>query len=337
MPDQRFFHNHEALSLADALEIAEATLSATAHSHDPVLARVAAIGDEGAAEALVFAEKPDAVSGLEGSTFGLCLATEKAAAAYDGEGLVGVCANPRLGFARIAAKLHSERRLGPEGGVHNTAAIGTGAAVHATATIGEGASIGDRSIIGPGAAIGPGVEIGPDSVIGANVSASCAVIGARANIKPGACLGQSGFGFVETAQGAMPMPQLGRLIIGADVEIGANTTVDRGALGDTKIGDGSKIDNLVQIGHNVVLGRGCIMAAQVGVSGSTVFGDVVIVGGKAGFADHLKIGDGVMIAAGSGVMHDVPAGEKWGGRPAQPMRQWFREVATLSRLAKKKK
>ena len=337
MPDQRFFHHHEAISLVDALKMADAKLSATAQSNDPVLSRVAAIGDEDSSGAVVFAEKPGAVASLAGGAFGLCLATEEAAAAYDGEGLVAICTNPRLGFARIAAKLHSERSLDPEGGVHGTAKIGAGVTVHKTATIGQSASIGDRSIIGPGAVIGPGVDIGADSVIGANASVSCAVIGARANIKPGACLGQSGFGFVETAEGAVTMPQLGRLLIGADVEIGANTTVDRGALGDTKIGDGSKIDNLVQIGHNVVLGRGCIMAAQVGVSGSTVFGDGVIVGGKAGFADHLKIGDGAMIAAGSGVMHNVPAGEKWGGRPAQPMRQWFREVATLSRLAKKKK
>ncbi|MBY0421452.1 MAG: UDP-3-O-(3-hydroxymyristoyl)glucosamine N-acyltransferase, partial [Parvularculaceae bacterium] len=125
--------------------------------------------------------------------------------------------------------------------------------------------------------------------------------------------------------------------IGDDVEIGANSCVDRGALGDTVIESGAKIDNLVQIAHNVRIGANSVLAAQTGISGSTTLGRGVMMGGKVGLADHLVIGDGVQIAAGSGVMHDIPKGERWGGSPARPMRQWFRETATLAKLAKVRK
>ena len=132
------------------------------------------------------------------------------------------------------------------------------------------------------------------------------------------------------------VPQLGRVVIGDDVEIGANTTIDRGALADTVIGKGTKIDNLVQIGHNVTLGQYCIIAAQTGISGSCTIGNGVLMGGQVGLADHLNIGDGAQIAAGSGLMHDIPVGEKWGGSPAKPVKQWLREVAALTRLTKRR-
>jgi len=335
VPDERFFQHHDAIALAEALELADATI-ATAPANLK-LRRVVALGEKSGSGALVFLENPAAIAKLSSGEFALCLATENAAAVYDGAGLIAICANPRLSFARIAARLYTERPFGIASGVHSTARIGQGVLIHATASISEGAEIGDGAVIGPGVIIGPGVEIGSDGEIGANASVQCALIDARVKIKPGARLGQSGFGLIETKEGVLPMPQLGRLIVGADVEIGANSTLDRGALGDTKIGDGSKIDNLVQIGHNVVLGRNCIMASQSGIAGSTVLGDGVIIGGQVGVADHLTIGDGVQIAGGSGVMHNIPAGEKWGGVPARPARQWFRETATIARLTKKKK
>ena len=156
-------------------------------------------------------------------------------------------------------------------------------------------------------------------------------------IHAGVRIGQDGFGFATGAEGHVKVPQLGRVIIGDDVEIGANTTIDRGAGPDTVIGAGTQIDNLVQIGHNVVLGRGCVVVAQVGISGSTKVGDYVVIGGQVGLAGHLSIGNKVRIAAQSGVMRDVAEGETVGGSPATTMRDWLRRVAIVDRLARKGK
>jgi UDP-3-O-[3-hydroxymyristoyl] glucosamine N-acyltransferase len=162
------------------------------------------------------------------------------------------------------------------------------------------------------------------------------LIGSRVVLHPGVRIGQAGFGFAPDPAGPVKVPQLGRVIIGDDVDIGANTTIDRGSGHDTVIGPGSMIDNLVQIGHNVTLGRGCILAGLVGVSGSTKLGDFVMAGGQVGFAGHLNIGKGSRIGAKSGLMRDVPAGETVMGSPAVPVIQFMRQIATVERLAKKK-
>jgi len=185
--------------------------------------------------------------------------------------------------------------------------------------------------------IGPGCAIGAGGVIGAQVTIAFALIGDHVLIHPGARIGQDGFGFVSGPDGHLKIPQLGRVIIQDDVEIGANTTVDRGAGPDTVIGEGTKIDNLVQIGHNVRIGRHCVIAGQVGISGSTVLGDFVALGGKVGLSDHVTLGSGAQVAALSGVMRDIPPGEVHMGIPARPIREFMRETALLSRLAKKKK
>jgi UDP-3-O-[3-hydroxymyristoyl] glucosamine N-acyltransferase len=155
-------------------------------------------------------------------------------------------------------------------------------------------------------------------------------------LHPGVRIGQPGFGFAPDTNGPVKIPQLGRVIIGDDVDIGANTTIDRGSGHDTVVGPGTMIDNLVQIGHNVVLGRGCILAGQVGISGSTKLGDFVMAGGQAGLAGHLTIGSGVRIAAKAGLMRDVAAGTTVAGAPAAPITSWMRQVAILQRLARKK-
>jgi UDP-3-O-[3-hydroxymyristoyl] glucosamine N-acyltransferase len=199
--------------------------------------------------------------------------------------------------------------------------------------IGQGARIGRGSSLGPGAKIGPGVAIGRDCRIGANAVIGFALIGDRVSIHAGAVIGEAGFGAAGGPTGVVDLPQLGRVILQDGVTIGANSCVDRGAFGDTTIGENSKIDNLVHVAHNVRLGRNCVAAAYTGISGSTVVGDGVAFGGKAGVADHLKIGAGAQIGASASVFKDVPAGETWTGFPARPLKRWLRETAWLSRKA----
>ena len=204
------------------------------------------------------------------------------------------------------------------------------------AVIENSARLGRRCRVGANTVIAAGVEIGDDCRIGPNVTLSHCVLGSRVVLHAGVRIGQEGFGFAPDPAGPIKVPQLGRVLVGDDVDIGANTTIDRGSGHDTMIGPGSMIDNLVQIGHNVVLGRCCILAGQVGISGSTRLDDYVMVGGQAGLAGHLHIGSGARIAAKSGLMRDVAAGEAVCGSPAVPLTAFMRQTAALQRLAKKK-
>ena len=218
--------------------------------------------------------------------------------------------------------------------IHPSARIASDAVIAPGAVVGAGADIGARTHIGPNAVIGAGVVIGADGRIGAGASVRHALIGDRVKILANAVIGEAGFGATASAEGVIDIPQLGRVIIGHDVTIGACTTVDRGALGDTVLGDQVKVDNLVQIAHNCQIGRGTAMAAHTGISGSVTIGQYVQLAGRAGVADHVTIGDQARIGAASGVMESVPAGETWAGYPAKPIRQWLRETVTLSKLAK---
>jgi UDP-3-O-[3-hydroxymyristoyl] glucosamine N-acyltransferase len=220
--------------------------------------------------------------------------------------------------------------IDPSARVPEDCAIGANVVIEAAVRLGARCQIGANTVIGAG------VELGDDCRVGANVTLSHCLIGARVVLHPGVRIGQAGFGFAPDAAGPVKIPQLGRVVVANDVDIGANTTIDRGSGHDTVIGPGTMIDNLVQIGHNVVLGRGCILAGQVGISGSTKLGDFVMAGGQAGLAGHLNIGSGARIAAQAGLMKDVAAGQTVIGAPAVPALAFWRQVATLQRLARKK-
>jgi UDP-3-O-[3-hydroxymyristoyl] glucosamine N-acyltransferase len=223
--------------------------------------------------------------------------------------------------------------IAPNAHVHPTARIDSGVTVDPGAVIGPRAEIGAGTAIGPGAVVGPRVRIGRDCSIGAGSTLTHATVGDRVIVHPGCRIGQDGFGYVPTAKGHVKVPQIGSVVIQDDVEIGAGTTIDRGALRDTVIGEGTKIDNLVQIAHNVQIGRHCIIVAQTGISGSVTIEDFVVLGARVGVIPHMTIGKGAQIAARSSVAKPVPPGARWGGAPAKPMRQWFRELYTLEKLA----
>ena len=245
---------------------------------------------------------------------------------------------PYVGWARVAALFYPVRPVSP--GIHPSAIVADDAVVDPSSEIGPlcviecGAVIGSNCRIGPGAVVGSGVIIGQDCRIGSHVSLSHAILGARVYIYPGARIGQEGFGFAVVKGGFLSIPQLGRVIIADDVEVGANTTIDRGSSRDTVIGAGSRLDNLVQIGHNVALGRCCIIVAQVGISGSTVLEDFVHVGGQAAMAGHLRIGQGAQIGAQAGVISDISPGVTVLGSPARLKRDFFRQIAKLKKIAK---
>ena len=247
-------------------------------------------------------------------------------------------AEPYVAWARVAALFHPPPPARP--GAHPSAVLAPDASIDQSAeigplaVIGARAQIGPRCRVGPGAVIGDGVVLGADCRIGAHATLSHALLGDRVVVYPGARVGQDGFGFAMAGEAFVSVPQLGRVVLEDDVEVGANTTIDRGSLRDTRIGAGSRLDNLVQIGHNVRLGRGCVIVAQVGISGSTVLEDHVMVGGQAGLTGHLRIGRHARIGAQAGVMSDVPAGAGVVGSPAQPVREFFRHIAVLRRLVR---
>jgi len=231
----------------------------------------------------------------------------------------------------MASKSGDERVHGSL--IHPSAQIDEGVTIEPGAIIGREAHIGRGTTVAAGAVVGYRVSIGQDCYIGPTATVTYCIIGDRVILHAGVRIGQDGFGFAMSAKGHLKVPQVGRVVIGDDVEIGANSTVDRGALNDTVIGEGTKIDNLVQVGHNAVIGRHCIIVAQTGIAGSAQLGDFVVMGGHSGVVGHVKIGRGAQIAGMAHVKEDVTPGARMGGTPAVPFREWAREVATLKRLA----
>lgn len=339
MADQRFFTNTGPRRLGDLATLTGAQMSEGA---DPayMIEDVAPL-DQAQAGALSFLDNAKYREAFAQTKAGACLVAPKLAALAPPGCQLLLSDNPYKSYALIAQAFYPDPRppidIADSAVLGEGVVIGEGCIIEAGVVIGEGAVIGAGTWVEPNAVIGRNVTIGDDCRIGANASVSHAVIGHGTRLYPGARIGQDGFGFAIDPAGHVKVPQLGRVLIGDHVEIGANTCIDRGAGPDTIIGSGTWIDNLVQIGHNVKIGRGCVLVGQCGVAGSTVLQDYVVLAAQSGIAGHLTIGMGAQIGAQSGVMKDVPAGEKHFGIPSQPIKAAMREIATLKRLTKAQK
>ena len=283
---------------------------------------------------LTFAENAEFFAAAENSAATAIIAGKEFSSAKK---IVIRVANARIGFAKALAIFFPEPKFAA--GIHPTTVIAKSAKIDFTAHIGPHCVVGERVNIRANCVLQSGNSIGDDSVLGdeTNLFPNVTIyprsqIGQRVRIHAGSVIGADGYGYVLDAGVHRKVPQVGNVVIGDDVEIGANVTIDRGALGATTIGRGTKIDNLVQIAHNVVIGENCIVIAQVGIAGSTKLGNYVILAGQVGVAGHLKIGNHVTVGAQSGLMYDIPDGEKWMGTPARPDRDFKRQFISLQHL-----
>lgn len=346
MADQRFFANKGPFVLGDIAARVGAELAAGADASLRI-EDIAPLDAAGPAH-LSFLDNPKYASAFAVTQAGACLVHPRFAGRapqglsllltkepYRAYALAGQLFYP--GEARGGDTFGEAGGIDPRAAIHPDAKIGEGATVEPGAVIGAGAEIGRGTVIGANATIGKGCTVGRDCFIGPNVSVSHAHIGDRVMLHPGVRIGQDGFGFAMGLPRHEKVPQLGRVIVQDDVEIGANTTIDRGAGPDTVIGEGTKIDNLVQIGHNVTIGRGCIIVAQTGISGSARLDDFVVLAAQVGVTGHLTIHSGAQIAARSAVIYDVPPGQKYGGVPARPVREWQRELVAIKNLGRRRK
>lgn len=338
--DPIFFNQPEGLTVGEiaALTGAKARLGARL---DDRITNVAPLDRAGSSD-LAFLDTAKYADVLQSTQAGACLMTERFESQAP-SGLNVLCAHdPYRAFVVVARSLFQDalrpfslfegKGVHPTAVVHSSARVEHGAIIDPGAVIGPRAAIGAGTVIGANAVIGPDVQIGRGCSIGPAASIIHALIGDNVICHPGCRIGQDGFRYLVGANEHVKVPQLGRVIIQDKVEIGAGATIDRGGSGDTVIGEGTKIDNLVHIAHNVTIGRHCIIAGQCGIAGSTTLGDHVMLGGQVGVSDHLTIGDRAMIGAKSGVISNVPAGEKRFGYPAWPGREFLRAMSTLRKL-----
>ena len=343
MADPRFFENLGPFTLAQICERAGISVPAGAAAEREFFDLADLAGSDG--RHLTFFSGNSALrDAFAASRAGACLVGEKGKRPHAPDGMVVLEATSVAhAFAAVAVLFYPEHSqpvwptatsaISPQARIGGTVTLAAGVSV------GAGAEIGDGTRIGPGASVGPGVAIGRNCEIGANVSISHAYIGDRVIILPGARLGQPGFGFASTGADYLKIPQLGRVIVQDDVEIGANTTIDRGALSDTVIGEGSKLDNLIMIAHNCRIGRHCVIAGQTGLAGSVVLEDGVVLAGQVGLGDHSRVGAGARMGARSGTGSSIllEGGIDYGGAPAKPVREWAREIHALARLGKQRR
>ena len=338
MADSRFFQKAGPHSLSVLATLSGARLGDPA-AGSRLVEDVAPLETAGPGD-LTFLDNRKYTDAFMASRGGAAFVTEAMAARAPAGMALLISRDPYKAFARAVQAFYPQPPVipcrAPSAVIDPAAVVPEDCAIGANVVIEAGARLGARCQIGANTVIGAGVEIGDDCRVAANVTLSHCLIGARVVLHPGVCIGQPGFGFAPDAEGPVKIPQLGRVVVGDDVDVGANTTIDRGSGHDTVIGPTTMIDNLVQIGHNVVLGRGCILASQVGISGSTKIGDFVMIGGQAGFAGHLNIGTGARIAGTAGVMRDVEPGATVIGSPAVPAVAFWRQIAMIQRLAKKK-
>ena len=343
MADPRFYDNRGPYTLAEVCAKVGVDLPAGADGAAKIDDLASLSG--AAATHLTFFAGGDAGAEFSRTAAGFCFVPAKTRKAVEAPTRLATipCPSVQHAFAAAANLFYPESNLDdwsqqrmpvdPSAEIGEHVVLGLGVVVGPRAQIGDGTRIAPNTVIGPGVAIGRGCEIG------SNVSISHAYLGDQLLILPGAQIGQPGFGFASSAEGHVKIPQLGRVIVQDKVEIGACVTIDRGALGDTIIGEGTKIDNLVQIGHNTHIGRHCVIVGQVGVAGSVVLGDFVVLSGQVAVADHARVGSGARLAGRAGVMpgQEVQGGRDYGGVPAKPVKEWMREVLAVAALAKKPK
>lgn len=338
MADRRFFTLAGPLTIAEIAQRVGADIAGAAETQR--LLRDVAPLETATPDDLSFLDNRRYLDALARTRAGAVIVTAKLATNAPPGATLLLSDQPYRAYALAAQAFYPEpppeAGIAPSAVIDKTAVLGEGCAIEANVVIGPEARLGRRCSIGANSVIAAAVVLGDDVRVGANASLSHCLIGSRVRIYPGARIGQDGFGFAPDPNAPVKVPQLGRVIVGDDVEIGANTTVDRGAGPDTVIGSGTMIDNLVQIGHNVQIGRGCVIVAQVGISGSTRLGDYVMIGGQGGLVGHLEIGDGARIAAQSGVYRDVKAGDTVCGSPAIPINEFHYMMEFIRRLAKKK-
>ncbi|HLH86820.1 MAG TPA: UDP-3-O-(3-hydroxymyristoyl)glucosamine N-acyltransferase [Xanthobacteraceae bacterium] len=342
MNEPLFFKPARALTVGEIATLTGAEARAAADLARPI-GDIAPLDRAGPAD-ITFFDKRGSAADLATTRAGACLVGERFVADVPARVAALRVRDPYRAFVMVARALFPAAQrpsslFGADGTaagatVHPQARLEQGVTIDPGVVIGPGAEIGAGSVVAANAVIGPGVRIGRQCAIGAGASLMHTLLGDRVIIHPGCRIGQDGFGFLPDRGGPIKIPQVRRVIIQDDVEIGANTTIDRGATRDTVIGEGTKIDNLVQIGHNCSIGRYCFIVSQTGISGSVEVGDYVMLGGQVGIADHLTVGSGARLAARAGVITDVPAGVDWGGFPARPFREWLRTEATIGKMVR---